>query len=226
MIVEERFVPTFPDGFHCSHSYPPGEYCPACGEIPGPVEDAYAATVWAAEHAASLGGDPARLVVAGDSAGGNLAAAVALLARDRGGPEIVRQLLLYPVTDCSFETESYRTFAEGYNLRRAAMYSGAIQGKGPRYCPSIEAKVVWFPGRAQHPVFVEPEGAVGGDFYLAGLSTSLPSEVQEAMVRTIPGLEEAVITMPGYAIEYDCIDPRELGPTLESRRIPGVFFAG
>lgn len=112
------------------------------------------------------------------------------------------------------------------NLQRAAMYSGAIQGKGPRYCPSIEAKVVWFPGREQHPVFVEPESEEPGAFYLAGLSSSLPPEVQEAMVHTIPGLEDAVITVPGYAIEYDCLDPRELRPSLESRRVPGLFFAG
>lgn len=112
------------------------------------------------------------------------------------------------------------------NLHRAAMYSGAITGCGPRYCPSIEAKVVMFPDRLQHPLFVEPEGAEGGECYLAGLSTSLPEEVQTRVVRTIPGLEEAEITTPGYAIEYDCLDPRELRPTLESKRLRGLFFAG
>jgi tRNA uridine 5-carboxymethylaminomethyl modification enzyme len=112
------------------------------------------------------------------------------------------------------------------NLSRAAMYSGAITGRGPRYCPSIEAKVVWFPERCQHPVFVEPEAAVGGDLYLGGLSTSLPEEVQVAVVRSIPGLEEAEITAPGYAIEYDCLDPQELGSSLEAKRLKGLFFAG
>lgn len=112
------------------------------------------------------------------------------------------------------------------NLTRAAMFSGAITGRGPRYCPSIEAKVVWFPERTQHPLFVEPEAAEGGEFYLAGLSTSLPEEIQVAVVRSIPGLEEAEITTPGYAIEYDCLDPRELTLTLESKRIAGLFFAG
>lgn len=112
------------------------------------------------------------------------------------------------------------------NLRRAAMYSGAITGRGPRYCPSIEAKVVWFPERVQHPLFVEPEAAEGGEYYLAGLSTSLPEEVQWAVVRSIPGLEDAEITTPGYAIEYDCLEPRELRPTLESKRISGLYFAG
>lgn len=112
------------------------------------------------------------------------------------------------------------------NLGRSAMYSGAIRGRGPRYCPSIEVKVVWFPDRVAHPLFIEPETVEGGEFYLAGLSTSLPEEVQLAVVRTIPGLEEAEITAPGYAIEYDCLDARELRPTLESRRVKGLFFAG
>jgi tRNA uridine 5-carboxymethylaminomethyl modification enzyme len=106
------------------------------------------------------------------------------------------------------------------------VYSGSITGRGPRYCPSIEAKVVWFPERTQHPVFVEPEAAEGGEFYLAGLSTSLPEEVQSAMVRSIPGLEEAEITAPGYAIEYDCLDPLELRPSLEAKRLRGLYFAG
>ncbi|HHW14507.1 MAG TPA: tRNA uridine-5-carboxymethylaminomethyl(34) synthesis enzyme MnmG, partial [Firmicutes bacterium] len=112
------------------------------------------------------------------------------------------------------------------NLERSAMYSGAITGRGPRYCPSIEVKVVWFPDRVAHPLFIEPEAAEGGELYLAGLSTSLPEEVQLAVVRTIPGLEEAEIAAPGYAIEYDCVDPRELRATLESRRVKGLFFAG
>lgn len=112
------------------------------------------------------------------------------------------------------------------NLFRAATYSGAIHGQGPRYCPSVEAKVVWFPERVRHPVFIEPEAAEGGDYYLAGLSTSLPEEVQVAVVRSIPGLEDAAITTPGYAIEYDCLDPRELKPTLESKRVAGLYFAG
>lgn len=154
-----------------------------------------------------------------------------LILQPDEGPEIrfglepvAREVPSRPAWFTRTTAETVRLVRE--NLQRAAMYSGAIVGRGPRYCPSIEAKVVWFPERMQHPLFVEPEAAEGGELYLAGLSTSLPEEVQVAMVRTIPGLEEAEITTPGYAIEYDCLDPRELRPTLESKRIGGLFFAG
>ena len=112
------------------------------------------------------------------------------------------------------------------NLHRAPMYSGQIQSRGPRYCPSIEDKVVRFGGRDRHQIFLEPEGLDDPVVYPNGISTSLPHAVQAALVRTIPGLEHAAILRPGYAIEYDHIDPRELTPTLETRRIPGLFLAG
>ncbi|HVV94326.1 MAG TPA: tRNA uridine-5-carboxymethylaminomethyl(34) synthesis enzyme MnmG [Hyphomicrobiales bacterium] len=112
------------------------------------------------------------------------------------------------------------------NLGRAPMYSGAIRGRGPRYCPSIEDKVVRFEGRDGHQIFLEPEGLDDGTVYPNGISTSLPEEVQHALVATIPGLEHARIVRPGYAIEYDYVDPRELHPTLETKRLPGLFLAG
>jgi tRNA uridine 5-carboxymethylaminomethyl modification enzyme len=112
------------------------------------------------------------------------------------------------------------------NLNRSPMYSGQIASIGPRYCPSIEDKVVRFAERDQHQIFLEPEGLDDDTIYPNGISTSLPREVQEAILRTIPGLEMAVMLRPGYAIEYDFVDPRELYPTLETRRIPGLFFAG
>lgn len=112
------------------------------------------------------------------------------------------------------------------NLDRAPMYSGQIEGTGPRYCPSIEDKVVRFGDRNRHQIFLEPEGLDDHTVYPNGISTSLPRDVQEAMLATIPGLEKARIIRPGYAIEYDYIDPRELSPTLETRKIPGLFFAG
>ncbi len=124
-----------------------------------------------------------------------------------------------------------RTTAETHaiiraNLARSAMYSGRIASKGPRYCPSIEDKIVRFADRRAHQVFLEPEGVEDDTVYPNGVSTSLPADVQEAFVRSMPGLERAVIKRPGYAIEYDYVDPRALKPTLETKRIPGLFLAG
>ncbi len=112
------------------------------------------------------------------------------------------------------------------NLNRAPLFSGAITGPGPRYCPSIEDKITRFAERDSHQIFLEPEGLDDPLFYPNGISTSLPAEVQQAFIRTIPGLEQAVIAQPGYAIEYDFIDPRELRPSLETKRIAGLFLAG
>lgn len=112
------------------------------------------------------------------------------------------------------------------NLDRAPMYSGQIQSTGPRYCPSIEDKVVRFADRDRHHVFIEPEGIDSGEVYLNGISTSLPEDVQWQIVRSCRGLEAAEIMKPGYAVEYDFVDPRELGPDLQTRRIKGLYFAG
>jgi tRNA uridine 5-carboxymethylaminomethyl modification enzyme len=112
------------------------------------------------------------------------------------------------------------------NLHRAPIYSGQIAGTGPRYCPSIEDKVVRFAARDRHQIFLEPEGLDDDTIYPNGISTSLPREVQAALLATIPGLERAVMKRPGYAIEYDFVDPRELRPSLETKRAPGLFFAG
>ena len=112
------------------------------------------------------------------------------------------------------------------NLHRAPMYSGQIDSTGPRYCPSIEDKVVRFADKEGHQIFLEPEGLDDDTVYPNGISTSLPRDVQAALIRTIPGLERAAITQPGYAIEYDYVDPRELHGWLETRRIPGLFLAG
>ena len=112
------------------------------------------------------------------------------------------------------------------NLDRAPLYSGKIHGIGPRYCPSIEDKVVRFADKDRHQIFIEPEGRESLEWYVQGMSTSMPEDVQWAMYRTIPGLRRCEFTRLGYAIEYDCIDSRELRPTLESLRIQGLFFAG
>ncbi|MEL5875740.1 tRNA uridine-5-carboxymethylaminomethyl(34) synthesis enzyme MnmG [Cereibacter sphaeroides] len=112
------------------------------------------------------------------------------------------------------------------NLSRSAMYGGHIEGVGPRYCPSIEDKIVRFADKEEHQVFLEPEGLDDDTVYPNGISTSLPAEVQEAYVRTIAGLEDVRILQPGYAIEYDYFDPRELRPTLEVKALAGLYFAG
>ena len=112
------------------------------------------------------------------------------------------------------------------NIHRSPLYSGAIEGTGPRYCPSIEDKVMKFPDKDRHQVFVEPEGNYTNEMYLGGMSSSLPEDVQFAMYHTVPGLENAKIVRNAYAIEYDCIDPNQLYPTLEFKKIQGFFGAG
>jgi tRNA uridine 5-carboxymethylaminomethyl modification enzyme len=111
-------------------------------------------------------------------------------------------------------------------MHRSPLFGGAIEGSGPRYCPSIEDKVVRFGDRDGHQLFLEPEGLDDTTIYPNGISTSLPVDVQQALLATIPGLEQASIVEPGYAVEYDCLDPRQLGPTLQSRLVAGLFCAG
>ena len=106
------------------------------------------------------------------------------------------------------------------------MYSGVIEGVGPRYCPSIEDKIVRFADKQSHQIFVEPEGLDTFELYPNGISTSLPYDIQEQLVRSIHGFENVVITRPGYAIEYDYFDPRDLKQSLETKVIEGLFFAG
>ena len=120
--------------------------------------------------------------------------------------------------------ETHRIIRE--NLHRAPLYSGAIHGIGPRYCPSIEDKIVRFADKERHQVFLEPEGMESLEWYVQGMSSSLPEDVQWPMYRSIPGLRRAELVRLAYAIEYDCIDSRELRPTLESLRIGGLYFAG
>ncbi len=112
------------------------------------------------------------------------------------------------------------------NMHRSPLYGGKIKGIGPRYCPSIEDKVVRFPDRERHQIFVEPEGLSTEEVYLNGISSSLPEEVQERFLRTVPGLEKLEILRPGYAVEYDFINPTQLYPSLESKRLQGLFIAG
>jgi tRNA uridine 5-carboxymethylaminomethyl modification enzyme len=112
------------------------------------------------------------------------------------------------------------------NIHRSPLYSGQIAGIGPRYCPSIEDKIVKFPDKATHQIFLEPEGLDTNEVYVNGMSTSMPIDVQQGMVASIPGLEDAEMIRPGYAIEYDAVDPRELDHTLEVKAIQGLFLAG
>ena len=120
--------------------------------------------------------------------------------------------------------ETHRIIRE--NLDRSPIYSGVIEGVGPRYCPSIETKVVRFADKPRHQLFIEPMGLRTEELYVQGFSSSMPEEVQLQMLHTVPGLEHAVIMRPAYAIEYDCIDPLSLSPTLEVRAVPGLYGAG
>jgi tRNA uridine 5-carboxymethylaminomethyl modification enzyme len=120
--------------------------------------------------------------------------------------------------------ETLRVLKEA--IPRSPLYSGQIEGVGPRYCPSIEDKVVKFPDKDRHQIFLEPEGLDTHEVYVNGMSTSMPVDVQEAMIASIPGLDRAEMIRPGYAIEYDAIDPRELEHTLEVKSIPGLYLAG
>jgi tRNA uridine 5-carboxymethylaminomethyl modification enzyme len=140
-------------------------------------------------------------------------------------------MLTERITNPQIECAITRTTAATHeviraNVHRSPMYSGQIQSRGPRYCPSIEDKIVRFGERDGHQIFLEPEGLDDTTVYPNGISTSLPEDVQAAIVASIPGLERAGIVRPGYAIEYDHVDPRELTPSLETRRLPGLFLAG
>ena len=155
-----------------------------------------------------------------------------MLERQKGDPEpepfsFLTAEITGPQIDC-FITH---TTPEGHriiekNLEKSPVYSGAISGRGPRYCPSIEDKIVKFKERERHQIFLEPEGLDDPTIYPNGISTSLPEGIQEQFLRTIPGLAKVQMLRPGYAIEYDFIDPRGLRPTLETKQIPGLFLAG
>lgn len=137
------------------------------------------------------------------------------------------QRITNPQVACGITTTTARTHdIIRANLERSPMYSGQIKSVGPRYCPSIEDKVVRFADRSGHQVFLEPEGLDDDTVYPNGVSTSLPATVQEAFLKTLPGLEKVIIKRPGYAIEYDYVDPRALTPTLEVKVVPGLFLAG
>src|SRR6185503_6389533 len=125
----------------------------------------------------------------------------------------------------AYTTESLHA-AIRENLHESPLYSGQIKGVGPRYCPSIEDKVVKFPDKTRHQLFIEPEGYHTNEVYLNGFSTSLPAQLQQQLISLMPGFEEAQIIRPGYAIEYDFVDPQELSPYLETAQIRGLFLAG
>lgn len=154
------------------------------------------------------------------------------VAEDRGDvpPEPFSSLtnaVINPQVTCGVTGTTAATHALiQANLEKSAMYGGQISGRGPRYCPSIEDKIVRFAERERHQIFLEPEGLNDDTIYPNGISTSLPVDVQQAMLGTIPGLEHARILRPGYAVEYDYVDPRALSASLEVRSLPGLFLAG
>jgi tRNA uridine 5-carboxymethylaminomethyl modification enzyme len=156
----------------------------------------------------------------------------AMLERQSGDAEpepfsFLTEAILTPQVDCfiTHTTPEGHAVIEG-NLGQSPVYSGAISGRGPRYCPSIEDKVVRFKEREAHQIFLEPEGLDDTTIYPNGISTSLPEEIQEQFLHTIPGLSKARMLRPGYAIEYDFVDPRALRPSLETKKIHGLFLAG
>ena len=155
----------------------------------------------------------------------------ALESQPGDDPPVPFSFLTRAVTTPQIQCHVTRTTPETHaiiraNLDRAPIYSGQIEGTGPRYCPSIEDKVVRFAAREAHQIFLEPEGLDDDTVYPNGISTSLPEEVQLALVRTIPGLEKARVLRPGYAIEYDYVDPRALTPALAVKAVPGLYLAG
>ncbi|MDA5192389.1 tRNA uridine-5-carboxymethylaminomethyl(34) synthesis enzyme MnmG [Govanella unica] len=169
-------------------------------------------------------GTPARL-------DGKTIAWAGLETQDGDNPPVPFSFLTKEITNPQIVCHITRTTEATHqiirdNLHRAPMYAGAIEGRGPRYCPSIEDKVVRFADKDNHQIFLEPEGLDDDTVYPNGISTSLPEEIQDVLLRTIPGLENVRIIRPGYAIEYDFIDPRELNPSLETRRVGGLFLAG
>jgi tRNA uridine 5-carboxymethylaminomethyl modification enzyme len=157
---------------------------------------------------------------------------ISILERQDGEPELMPFSFGYDSVDRP-SVPCWLTYTNGEthriirdNIHRSPLYSGKIKGIGPRYCPSIEDKVVRFAERERHQLFLEPEGLDTEELYINGLSSSLPEEVQDTFMRTIPGLESAVVTRPSYAVEYDYLDPTQLTQALETKRIRGLFTAG